>query len=124
MLDGRSLGCELSEIAVDVALFCEIVEHLLRALSIGMDNTELGGALDQVCLRCKDRRKGLIQIWRHLAEIFAATELRRQAQSGTGLVNFGQVLVDLCLGSRQRFLRPIVLLTAFSGGSRAAALPD
>jgi hypothetical protein len=29
LLDGRSLGRELSEIAVDVALFCELVEHLL-----------------------------------------------------------------------------------------------
>ena|ERR1700719_4019684 len=49
--------------------------------------------------------------------------MRRQAQSGTGLVNFGQVLVDLCLGSRQRFLRPIVLLTAFSGGPEQLLCP-
>src|SRR4029077_19994201 len=62
LLDGRSLGRELSEIAVDIALFCEPVEHLLRALSIRMDNAELGRTLDQVCLRLEDRRKGLIEI--------------------------------------------------------------
>ena len=116
LLDGRSLGRELGEIAIDVALFGELVEHLLRALIERMDNAELGGALDEVCLRLEDRRKGLIEIWRHLAEIFAATGLRRQPQRDTGLVNFGQRLVDLCVRSRQHFLRPIVLLTALSRG--------
>jgi hypothetical protein len=100
LFDGRSLGRELSEIAVDVAPFCELIEHLLRALSIRMDNTKLCGALDQVCLRLEDRRKGLIEIWRHLAEIFAATGLRRQPQRGAGLVNSGQGFVDSRVGSR------------------------
>src|SRR6516162_6960602 len=77
LLDGRSLGRDLSEIAVDVAVFCELVEHLLRALTKRMDNTDLGCALDQVCLRLEDRRKGLIEIWRHMTEIFAVTGLRR-----------------------------------------------
>src|SRR5215813_4321482 len=122
-LNGRSLGCELSEIAIDVAVFCELVEHLLRALSVRMDNTELGCALDQVGPRREDRRKGLIEVRRHLAEIFAAIGLRRQPQRGTGLVNFGQVFVDLCLGSRQRFLRPIVLLTALSRGPEQLLCP-
>jgi hypothetical protein len=89
LLDGRSLGRDLSEIAIDVAAFGELVEHLLRALVEGMDNTELGCALDQVCLRLEDRRKDLIEIWRHLAEIFAVTGSHRQPQRGTGLVNFG-----------------------------------
>ena len=123
LLDGRSLDRELSEIAVDVALFCELVEHLLRALSIRMDNAELGRTLDQVCLRLEDRRKGLIEIWRHLAEIFAATGLRRQPQRDTGLVNLCKGFIDLRVGSRQRFLRPIVLLTAFSRGPEQLLCP-
>jgi hypothetical protein len=65
-----------------------------------------------------------IDIRRPLAEIFAAARLRRRPQRGTGLVNFGEVFVDLCVGSRQGFLRPIVRLTALGPGSRAAALPD
>jgi hypothetical protein len=65
-----------------------------------MDNAEPGYALDQVRLRLEDRRKGFIEIWRHLAEILAATGLRRQPQRGTGLVDLGQVFVDLCVGCR------------------------
>ena len=54
-----------------------------------MDNAELGRTLDQVRLRLEDRRKGLIEIWRHLAEIFAATGLRRQAPKRHGLGKLG-----------------------------------
>ena len=85
LLDGRSLGRELGEIAVDVALFCELVEHLLRALVVRMDNTELSCALNQVRLRLEDGRKGLIEIWRHLAEIFAAIWVAPAAPKRHGL---------------------------------------
>ena len=37
LLDGRSLGLEPSECAVDVALFFESLEHLLWGLIKGMD---------------------------------------------------------------------------------------
>src|SRR5215472_10509826 len=80
-------------------------------------------ALDQVCLRLQNRRKGLIEISRHLAEIFAATGLRRQPQRDTGLINLFEGFIDLCVGSRQRFLRPIILLTAFSRGPEQLLCP-
>ncbi len=78
------------ECAVDVALFFELLEHLLRALVVGMDDTKLSRTLNQVRLRLKNRRKGLIEIGRHLAEIFTAVGLRRQPQRGADLVDFGQ----------------------------------
>jgi len=123
LLDGRRLCRELSEIAIDVTVFCELVEHLLRALSVRMDNAELGRTLDQVCPRRENRRKGLIEIGRHMAKIFAVIGLRRQPQRGTGLVNFGQVLFDLCVGSRQGFLRLIVRLTALGRGPEQLLCP-
>ena len=88
-----------------------------------MDNAELGRTLDQVCLRLEDRRKGLIEIWRHLTEIFAANGLRRQPQRGAGLVNLCQGFIDLRVGSRQRSLRPIILLTAFRRGPEQLLCP-
>ena len=82
-----------------------------------MDNAELGRALDQVRLRLEDRGKGLIEIGRHLAEIFAAIGLRRQSQGDTDLVNIGQRLGDLRAGGRQRLLRA----GRTPGGSRPAS---
>jgi hypothetical protein len=42
-----------------------------------MDHTELSRALDQVCLCLEHGGKGLIEIGRHLAQIFIASGLRR-----------------------------------------------
>src|SRR5215472_1139136 len=80
LLDGRSLGLEASECAVDVALFFKLLEHLLRALVKGMNDTKLRCTLNQVRLRREDRRKGLIQIGWHLAKIFTLMGLRGQSQ--------------------------------------------
>jgi hypothetical protein len=60
LLDGRSPRRELSESAVDGALFFELVEHLLWTLAVRMDNTELSRTLNQVSLCLENRRKGLI----------------------------------------------------------------
>ena len=67
LLDSRSLLRELGEDAVDIALFFEVVEHLLRALVIRMIDAELRRAVDQVRLSLKHGGKGLIEIGRHLA---------------------------------------------------------
>ena len=48
LLDSRSLGRELSKIAVDVALFFELREHLLWALIERVDDAKLRRTLDQV----------------------------------------------------------------------------
>jgi hypothetical protein len=42
-----------------------------------MDNTELSRALNQVRLRFEDRGECLIEIARHITEIFALLGLRR-----------------------------------------------
>jgi hypothetical protein len=74
LLDGRSLRRELGESAVDIALFFELVEHLLWGLAIRMDNTELSRTLNKVSLCLEDRRKRLIEIGR----------LRSSPRSGCG----------------------------------------
>ena len=58
-----------------------------------------------------------------MTKIFAATWLRRQPQRDTGLVNLCQGFIDLRVGSRQRLLRPIVLLTALSRGPEQLLCP-
>ena len=65
-----------------------------------MNNTELGCTLDQICLRLEDRRKGLIEIGRYMAKIFAVIGLRRQPQRGTDLVNVGPRVSNFCSGTR------------------------
>ena len=55
-----------------------------------MDTAELSRTLNQLCLRLQDRRKGLIEIGWHLAEIPAPLGLRRQPQRDPDLVNIGQ----------------------------------
>ena len=57
----------LAKTSVDVALFFELVEHLLWALVERMDHAELSRALDQIRLSLEHGRKGLIEIGRHLA---------------------------------------------------------
>ena len=75
LLDGRRVGRQPGEGAIDVALiqFLELLDHLLRRLVIRMDDAELSRRLDQRRLRLEDRREGLIEIGRNLAEIFAAS---------------------------------------------------
>ena len=104
LLDGRRLGRQPGERAVDVALFFELLDHLLWGLVVGMDHAKLSRRLDQVRLRREDGRKGLIEIGRHLVETFAAIGLRRQSQRGANLVNFGQRLGDLCARQSTRLL--------------------
>ena len=100
LLDGRSLRLEASEGAIDVALFFELLEHLLRGLVVGMDDAKLSRTLNQVRLRREDGRKSLIQIGGDLAEIFAPIGLWGQTQRGPHPVNFGQRFGDLRGGGR------------------------
>ena len=55
-----------------------------------MDNAQLSRTLNELCLRLQDRRKGLIEIRRHLAEIPAPLGFRRQPQRDPDLVHIGQ----------------------------------
>jgi hypothetical protein len=80
LLDGRRLRRQLSERAVDVAFgieLFELFEHLRRSLADRMDDPQLSRGLKEICLRLQDRREGLIEIGRDLAEI-PALGLRRQ----------------------------------------------
>jgi len=93
LLDGRRLRRQPSERAVDVAFgieLFELFEHLLRSLADRMDDPQLSRGLKQICLRLQDRREGLIEIRRHLAEIPAALGLRRQPQRDPDLVHIRQ----------------------------------
>src|ERR1700722_2104757 len=94
LLDGRRMGRQLSERAVDVAQFFELLEHRFRTLVEQVYDAELGGALNEVRLRLEDGRKGLVEIGRRLCEIAAMLRLRRQPQRGAHLIDGGQSLGD------------------------------
>ena len=92
LLDGRRLRRQPGEYAVDVAFgieLFELFEHLLRSLVVRMDNAQLSRTLNQLCLRLQDRRKSLIEIGRHLAEI-TALRVRLQSQRDPDLVRIRQ----------------------------------
>ena len=65
-----------------------------------MDDTKLRRTLNKVGLRLEDGGKGLIEVGRHLVQIFALIGLWRQPQRDADLVDFGEGLGDVCLGSR------------------------
>ena len=115
LLDGRGIGRELGERAVDVAQFFELVEHRFRPLLERVHDAELCGTLNELRLRLEDGRKGLVEIGRHLAEIAAPVRLRRQPQRDADLVDFGQGLSEFRASRRQRSLPPVVLRTRHIG---------
>ena len=57
LLDVRRVGRQPSEGAVDVALFFELLEHLLRRLLERMDDAKLSRTLNQVGLRLRAQKK-------------------------------------------------------------------
>ena len=85
------------------------LEHLLRTLVVGVDDAELSRALNQLRLRLEDGRKGLIEIGRHLTEVFVVLGLRWQPQRDADLARVVQSLGDFRAGNREgRF--PLVIL--------------
>ena len=107
LLDGRGVGRELGERAVDVAQFLELVEHRFRTLVERVHDAELGGTLLRVppaprgrTRRSRRDRAALCRAHRPLQGL--ALQLQRDPDLG----GFGQGLGEF-RASRRQFPPPL-----------------
>ena len=75
-----------------------------------MHDTELSGTLDEPRLRLADRRKRVVEIGGHLAEVAVIFGLRRQPERDANLIGLSQRLRQFGAGSRHLRLALVVYL--------------